>query len=264
MTTAKRIITRKIVEELAKNGYEAAVKKVSDVYLKPNSSDPIQEGFGTQSAYQLIKQYIVTNELQDDTAIAIDLVAQWNHNWSFSEAMPKGFVDGTYSNDLCPSIYNPRNGLQVYIDYEDLADREEGAEYRFTVLMPDNDNKTLVQTNDWQAVLDRISEVDEKIGARPISAVIKRALDKKMSLMVSHDEYLTLTLTNEQLAATLDSSDAFYCFEGDDIPDICLTFCGSIPLTAIGQDQENAWLLFDVHGNSYLVEIENFSAIMAN
>lgn len=73
-------------------------------------------------------------------------------------AIPDDWQDTSWHNDTCPS-FEVLPQWVVYIDYADTALREfPEAPTRFSLqaLRADGEFFTLVDTNDWQAVLDRV------------------------------------------------------------------------------------------------------------
>lgn len=90
-------------------------------------------------------------------------------------ALPPGFEDNSWHNDVCPSFYNDNLGLALFIAEDDPADREfgEGADkytlnaYSGTldagdVQLSDTD---FFQTNDFNEILDRINKAKPKTSA---------------------------------------------------------------------------------------------------
>jgi hypothetical protein len=73
--------------------------------------------------------------------------------------IPDGFADSSWHNDTCPSYINEAIGVQVFIDYVDVSKRELPEGKRFTVSDADT-YETLLQTDDWNAVLHRIADVE--------------------------------------------------------------------------------------------------------
>lgn len=81
--------------------------------------------------------------------------------------LPKGFANGTYKNDVCPSLVysvNIDDGfyVKIYVDYKDMENREiQGTKrYMFDVVTPDYNYTLFVDT--WQDVL-KISPVSVEI-----------------------------------------------------------------------------------------------------
>lgn len=74
-------------------------------------------------------------------------------------AIPAGFEDTSWHNDVCPTIGSDSLRLSIFIDYADVAQRELGADTdRFIVLQLDADGcytgeQPLVATDDWNEVL---------------------------------------------------------------------------------------------------------------
>jgi hypothetical protein len=77
-------------------------------------------------------------------------------------ALPYGFSDSSWHNDVCPSYSSELFGLRIWIDYVDPAQREVDQDERFLVTpLDDGTHDVFVQTDDWNAVL---AYVEEHIG----------------------------------------------------------------------------------------------------
>jgi len=74
-------------------------------------------------------------------------------------AMPEGFEDTSWHNDVCPSFSSSH--FTIWIDYRDPALREHGGAYPRFCVQPMKDGAECsgptIQTDDWQAVLDFVS-----------------------------------------------------------------------------------------------------------
>jgi len=69
-----------------------------------------------------------------------------------------GFVDSSYGNDLCPSIYSETLGLRIYCDYKSEAKREGcGMRYNITI---DDGTEALLETDDLAEVLAFVADYD--------------------------------------------------------------------------------------------------------
>lgn len=73
-------------------------------------------------------------------------------------ALPEGWIDTSYHNDACPSYTSP-DGVVIWIDYADPAQREFPGQARFTVTYLDADGCHLVDDitldfDTFQAALD--------------------------------------------------------------------------------------------------------------
>lgn len=74
----------------------------------------------------------------------------------YDDSLPviAGFVDCSYGNDTCPSIYSASLGITIYCDYANPAKRECCGE-RYSV---SNDNgEILLSTDNLQVVRDLIA-----------------------------------------------------------------------------------------------------------
>lgn len=81
--------------------------------------------------------------------------------------LPQGFCNDTYGNDTCPSIFhdisvNRGYYVKIYIDYEDVEDREiqNTKRYMFSVITPENEY--ILLSDDWKEVL-KLSPIAVKI-----------------------------------------------------------------------------------------------------
>jgi hypothetical protein len=77
-------------------------------------------------------------------------------------AIPAGFVDSSYHNDVCPSWTDAGAGLQLFIDFADRSRREFPESPRFTLSKIDENSidvhvSDLALTDDWEDVLNAIA-----------------------------------------------------------------------------------------------------------
>jgi len=75
--------------------------------------------------------------------------------------IPADWEEASWHNDVCPSWQTPASGrtyLHIFIDYLDPDQRELG-DQRFSVseIDEDGDSGHLMDTDDWQAVLNLAS-----------------------------------------------------------------------------------------------------------
>jgi hypothetical protein len=77
-----------------------------------------------------------------------------DYDLSTLPAIPADWQDAAWHNDTCPSWQS--GNLMIFIDYEKLADREMGIEERYRIADFETSDFYL-GTNDWQAVLDYVS-----------------------------------------------------------------------------------------------------------
>lgn len=72
-------------------------------------------------------------------------------------AIPDGFVDDSWKNDICPKWYNEDKNLLLFIEYQDIRYRETPDEPRFMLAQVDSDqefDKGLIITDDYQEILN--------------------------------------------------------------------------------------------------------------
>lgn len=113
-------------------------------------------------------------------------------------ALPSGFTDTSWCNDVCPSFWWPALGVAVYVDYSDLTLREfQGAEAgkRFGLFAtgPDGgrataagDNSDLVvNSDDWADVL-------AVLNVRRLAVEFARQLGDDLT----HNEFLEMRRLN--------------------------------------------------------------------
>ena len=76
-------------------------------------------------------------------------------------ALPNGFVDASYCNDVCPHFDNEAMRISVWIDYPDKAQREYPEVKRFTVHSIDAEGyatELLLESDVWTDVLNFIQD----------------------------------------------------------------------------------------------------------
>lgn len=64
---------------------------------------------------------------------------------------PAGFVDSSWHNDGCPSVWDKTRGLLIYLDYANDADREHSGGPRFH-LIREHDGAVLYGSDEWAAI----------------------------------------------------------------------------------------------------------------
>lgn len=75
-------------------------------------------------------------------------------------AVPEGFTDESWHNDACPVLGNEDTGLYIWIEYSDDNMRENGPDGGRFILEhrdEDGDPTTIIETDEWQEVLDAIA-----------------------------------------------------------------------------------------------------------
>lgn len=81
--------------------------------------------------------------------------------------IPKGFEDISWHNDVCPSFSNVEKNIVLYIDYDDLEEREEPEGKQFTLLFDsldedgshhgyEKDEEQYYHTDSWDEVIQII------------------------------------------------------------------------------------------------------------
>ncbi|MCA1404675.1 hypothetical protein I6F26_10260 [Ensifer sp. IC3342] len=76
-------------------------------------------------------------------------------------AIPAGFVDSSWHNDVCPSFLDEQRRLQVFIDYADPGEREFPESRRFRLHRLNEHLEyvdTIAGSDDWSEMLDTIEE----------------------------------------------------------------------------------------------------------
>lgn len=68
--------------------------------------------------------------------------------------IPGDWQDASWVNDVCPSWQS--DNLMIFIDYQNMEDREMETEERYRVFDYETSDLYLA-TNDWKAVLDFVS-----------------------------------------------------------------------------------------------------------
>ena len=88
-------------------------------------------------------------------------------------AIPAGFDDVSWHNDMCPSFLNERAGLIIFVDYAEPAKREFPECPRFSVATWDNGAcETTMDSEEWADVLAHVrsalaAEYVARIGYNP-------------------------------------------------------------------------------------------------
>lgn len=65
---------------------------------------------------------------------------------------PAGFVDSSWHNDSCPSVWDEARGLIIFLDFANDADREHSGGVRF-FLIREHDGAALYETDEWAMML---------------------------------------------------------------------------------------------------------------
>lgn len=81
---------------------------------------------------------------------------------TFEHTLPPTFIDSSYGNDICPSIYSKALQLKIFIDHVDPLKREEPSYARFGVYKTNELGETegsLLESEHWEDVLNFIQTV---------------------------------------------------------------------------------------------------------
>jgi hypothetical protein len=70
--------------------------------------------------------------------------------------IPENWIDVSYHNDACPS-FDTQKGLIVFVDFEDLHEREFFEGERFNLINSEDCDDTVFSSDDWKAVLDFVA-----------------------------------------------------------------------------------------------------------
>lgn len=85
--------------------------------------------------------------------------------------LPKGFVDVSWHNDICPSFscdLNEKQEMILWVNYADENRREcGGLQFALVVKNKENDSDPFnfdseLETNSWDAILEKISSLTKK------------------------------------------------------------------------------------------------------
>ena len=82
-----------------------------------------------------------------------------NFDASAMPEIPADFVDCSWHNDVCPSFYNEKLRMTLYVDYADKLLREFTDSERFTLTVIDNDYEVIFETSsdDYDFILSTIA-----------------------------------------------------------------------------------------------------------
>ena len=66
----------------------------------------------------------------------------------------EGFVDDSWHNDVCPSMFNKRTNIKLWVDYVD-PDKREGREKRYCVSRLEDDGSLtqILETDDISTIV---------------------------------------------------------------------------------------------------------------
>jgi hypothetical protein len=76
-------------------------------------------------------------------------------------ALPQGFVDSTWRNDLSPSMTNQALGLRIWCDYPSRDQREFSDSPRFILVHEQGDaiSADIAQSESWEDILSALEEL---------------------------------------------------------------------------------------------------------
>ena len=79
----------------------------------------------------------------------------------YDDTLPKidGFVDSSYGNDTCPSIYSKSLGLLIHCDYKDETKREIEGSTRYGISCEDTGD-SLLETDSLAEILAFVADYD--------------------------------------------------------------------------------------------------------
>lgn len=127
----------------------------------------------------------------------------------FPVEIPKGFVDDSCGDDCCPSFFNKKLQLEIWIDYENPEQRDMGFLGRFSLewLSHAGSGVAVVHSDDFADILLDIKRIRSDF-AMAKSQIIKDVLDGRVHPSVNRFE---------QLGEYVDNND-YGCFTQDDHP----------------------------------------------
>lgn len=69
-------------------------------------------------------------------------------------ALPAGFSDASYRNDVCPRYTSNDDRVSIWIDFPNPDDREYCLMHQYRVTLADLDDDIVLETDDWAEALD--------------------------------------------------------------------------------------------------------------
>jgi hypothetical protein len=69
-------------------------------------------------------------------------------------ALPAGFHDASYRNDVCPRYTSNDDRVSIWIDYPNPDDREYCLMHQYRVTLASIDDGIVLETDDWAEALD--------------------------------------------------------------------------------------------------------------
>ncbi len=68
-------------------------------------------------------------------------------------ALPVGFSDASYRNDVCPRYTSNDDRVSIWIDFPNPDDREYCLMHQYRVTLADLDDDIVLETDDWAEAL---------------------------------------------------------------------------------------------------------------
>lgn len=77
-------------------------------------------------------------------------------------ALPDGFTDSSWRNDICPSMINESKGLRIWIDYPERQDREFSDSARYVLVREDSTfmNGDIALSENWADILAALAKLE--------------------------------------------------------------------------------------------------------
>lgn len=69
-------------------------------------------------------------------------------------AVPVGFYDGSYRNDVCPRFISDDDRVSIWVDYPDPDAREYCLMRQYRVTLATIDDDIVLETDDWAEVVE--------------------------------------------------------------------------------------------------------------
>jgi hypothetical protein len=69
-------------------------------------------------------------------------------------ALPAGFYDASYRNDVCPRYTSDDDRVSIWIDFPDPDAREYCLMHQYRVTLASIDDDIVLETDDWSEALE--------------------------------------------------------------------------------------------------------------